>query len=181
MDFPGQDKRSIFEPDRIVIETTAGDLIEARDDPIAHFAGQAEQTPWDDIDVAYFSGEALWTYLTTPFLFSYPGFSVHEDPEPWHEDGEEWGRLRVTFPDEIASHTREQLFYFGPDGLLRRHDYTVDILGDTAGANYAMDLREVDGIVVPTKRRIYGYQVDHQVVREPVLVSIDIGEIAFDS
>ncbi len=181
MDFPGQDKRSIFEPNRIVIETAAGDLVEARDDPVAHFAGQAADTPWDDIDVAYFSGEALWTYLTTPFLFSYAGFSVREEPEPWLEGGEEWRRLRVTFPDDIASHTREQLFYFGPDGLLRRHDYTVDILGDTAGANYALELREVDGIVVPTKRRIYGYQANHQVVRDPVLVAIDIGEIAFSS
>jgi hypothetical protein len=57
--------------------------------------------------------------------------------------------------------------------------YTVDILGGTAGANYALELREVDGIVVPTKRRIYGYQDDHQVVPDPVLVAIDIGEIAF--
>jgi hypothetical protein len=164
MDFPGRDKRSIFEPTRIVIETAAGELIEARDNPVAHFAGQTAETPWDDIDVAYFSGEALWTYLTTPFLFSYPGVSVREEPEPWREDGEQWRRLRVTLPDDIASHTREQLFHFGPDGLLRRHDYTVDILGDTAGANYALELREVDGIVVSTKRRIYGYQGDHQVV-----------------
>jgi hypothetical protein len=179
MDFPGQDKRSIFEPNRVVIETVAGELLEARDDPVAHFVGHAAETPWDDIDVAYFSGEALWTYLTTPFLFHNPGFSVQEELEPWHEDGEEWRRLRVTFPDDVASHTREQQFYFGPDGLLRRHDYTVDVLGGTAGANYALELKEVDGIVVPTKRRIYGYQDDHQVVPDPVLVAIDIGEIAF--
>jgi hypothetical protein len=181
MDFPGQDKRSIFEPGRIAIETAAGELVEARDDPVAHFAVQTADTPWDDIDVAYFSGEALWTYLSTPFVFSRPGFGVREEPEPWHEDGEEWRRLRVTFPDDIASHSREQLFYFGPDGLLRRHDYTVDILGGTAGANYALELRNVDGVVVPTKRRIYGYQGDHEVVRDPVLVAIDIGEIAFSS
>ena len=145
MDFPGQDKRSIFEPNRIVIETGTGELREERENPVSHFAGQTAETPWDDIDVAYFSGEALWTYLTTPFLFSQPGFSVSEEPEVWHEDEEDWRRLRVAFPDEIASHTREQLFYFGPDGLLRRHDYAVDILGGTAGANYALDNRNVNG------------------------------------
>ena len=161
MDFPGQDKRSIFEPNRIVMETAAGDLREDRDNPIAHFAGQRADTPWDDIDVAYFSGEALWTYLTTPFLFAQPGFSINEEPEPWHENGEDWRRLRVAFPDEIASHTREQLFYFGPDGLLRRHDYAVDILGGTTGANYALDYRNVNGIVVPTTRRIYGCEGNH--------------------
>lgn len=179
MDFPGQDKRSIFEPNRIVIETASGGVREERQNPLAHFAGQTAETPWDDIDVAYFSGEALWTYLTTPFLFSQPGFSVSEEPEVWHEGGEDWRRLRVAFPDEIASHTREQLFYFGPDGLLRRHDYAVDILGGTTGANYALDNRDVDGIIVPTTRRIYGYEGNHEVVREPVLVAIDIGEIAF--
>jgi hypothetical protein len=30
VDFPGQDKRAIFEPDRVVIETEDGSLIEAR-------------------------------------------------------------------------------------------------------------------------------------------------------
>jgi len=179
MDFPGQDKRSIFEPDRIVIETAAGDLREERENPVAHFAGQTADTRWDDIDVAYFSGEALWTYLTTPYLFARPGFGVSEEPELWHEDGEDWRRLRVTFPDEIASHTREQLFSFGPDGLLRRHDYSVDLLGGTAGANYALDYRDVDGIMVPTTRRIYGRDANDEVVREPVLVGIDIGEMAF--
>jgi hypothetical protein len=179
MDFPGQDKRSIFEPNRVTIETAEGDVVEARDEPIAHFAGQAADTPWDDIDVAYFSGEALWTYLTTPFLFSQPGFGVSEEPELWREDAEDWRLLRVTFPDRIASHTREQLFFFGPDGLLRRHDYSVDILGGTTGANYALEHRTVDGIVVPTRRRIYGYQGNHEVVREPVLVAIDMREIAF--
>src|SRR5277367_3206115 len=37
MDFPGQDKRSIFEPARIVLERTDGTLIEARDDPEKSF------------------------------------------------------------------------------------------------------------------------------------------------
>jgi hypothetical protein len=54
-----------------------------------------------------------------------------------HVDGETWRRLRVIFRDEVRSHTREQFFCFGPDGLLRRHDYTVDILGGATGLNYA--------------------------------------------
>jgi hypothetical protein len=179
MDFPGQDKRSVFAPERIEITTATGELVEARDDPEAHFASQPPDAPWDDIDVAYFSGEALWTYLATPFLYGYAGFETEELAEPWLEDGEEWRRLDITFPDSVASHTRKQRSYFGPDGLLRRHDYTVDILGGTAGANYAYDYRTVDGIVVPATRTIYGYEDDHQVVREPVLVAITLDELAF--
>jgi hypothetical protein len=41
-----------------------------------------------------------------------------------HSNGEEWRSLQVTFPESIATHTRTQISRFGPDGLLRRHDYT---------------------------------------------------------
>src|SRR5271168_178835 len=61
MDFPGQDKRSIFEPERVVMEKADGTLVEARDDPERSFEGHTRETLWGDIDVAYFSGEALWT------------------------------------------------------------------------------------------------------------------------
>jgi hypothetical protein len=83
----------------------------------------------------------------------------------------------VTFPDHIKSHTREQISCFGPDGLLRRHDYTVDILGGATGLNYATDYRDVDGIIIPTTRRIYAWESDYQLVPEPLLVAIDMGEI----
>lgn len=178
MDFPGQDKRSVFTPKRIVMETQAGKVLQARDEPIASFEGQQRETPWDDIHVAYFGGEALWTYLTTPFLYTYPGFET-EELTPWQENGEEWRRLKITFPENVASHTREQISHFGPDGLLRRHDYTVDILGGATGANYASEYRDVGGIIVPTRRRIYAYEGDHNKVPEPLLVAIDMGDVTF--
>jgi hypothetical protein len=176
VDFPGQDKRAIFQPDRIVIETARGTLIEARDDPEKSFEGQQRETPWDDIDVTYFVGESLWTYLNTPFLYTHEGFATQEIPSI-QVDGEAWRRLKVTFPDNVKSHTREQISCFGPDGLLRRHDYTVDILGGATGLNYASDYRDVDGIIVPTKRRVYAYEGDYQLVKEPLLVAIDMGAI----
>jgi hypothetical protein len=176
MDFPGQDKRSIFEQDHVAIEKTDGTSIAARDDPEKSFEGQQRDTPWDDIHVAYFSGEALWTYLNTPFLYTHDGFAS-EEISSIQADGETWRRLKVTFPDNVKSHTREQISCFGPDGLLRRHDYTVDILGGATGLNYGSEYRDVDGIIVPTKRRVYAYEGDYQIVREPLLVAIDMGEI----
>jgi hypothetical protein len=175
-DFPGQDKRSIFEPARIEIQKTNGTPIDSRNDPEKSFEGQQRETPWDDIHVAYFAGEALWTYLNTPFLYTHEGFST-EEITPIKVDGETWRRLQVTFPDSVKSHTRQQISCFGPDGLLRRHDYTVDILGGATGLNYASEYRDVDGIIVPTKRRIYAYEGDYQLVKEPLLVAIDMGEI----
>jgi len=51
--------------------------------------------------------------------------------------------LEVTFPKEYAAHTRVQYSYFGEDGLLRRHLYTVDVLGGAPGANYASSISPV--------------------------------------
>jgi hypothetical protein len=42
---------------------------------------------------------------------------------------------------------------------------------------YASDCHDVDGIIVPAKRRVYAYQGDYQLVKEPLLVAIDMGEI----
>jgi len=178
-EFPGQDKRSIFEPARIVIEKMDGTLIDARNDPEKSFQGQQRETPWDDFHVAYFCGEALWTYLNTPFLYTYEGFAT-EELSPIQVEGETWRRLKVTFPDRVKSHSREQISCFGPDGLLRRHDYRVDILGGATGLNYASEYRDVDGIIVPTKRRIYAYEGDYQPVKEPLLVAIDMAEISLN-
>jgi hypothetical protein len=176
VDFPGQNKRAIFEPNRVVIETAAETLIEARDNPEKSFDGQQRDTPWDDIHVAYFVGEALWTYLNTPFLYTYEGF-VSEEIASIRVEREIWRRLKVTFPDNVKSHSREQISCFGPDGLLRRHDYTVDILGGATGLNYASEYRNVDGIIFPTKRRVYAYEGDYQLVKEPLLVAIEMGDI----
>ena len=174
----GKGIRTVFDPNRVIVETEGDRLVDSREDPRSAFRGHTRQTPWDDVHVAYFSSYALWNYLTIPFLYTYSGF-VTEELAPWQENGEQWRPLKVTVPDSVASHSREQVAYFGPDGLLRRHAYTVDIMGGAAGLNYASDLRNVDGIVVPTKRRVYASDANNQKIPEPVLVAIDIREIAF--
>jgi hypothetical protein len=175
-DFPGQDKRFVFEPSKLVLARSDGTAIQIRENPEQSFAGQQRDTPWDDLNVAYFQGEALWTYLTTPFLYTYDGF-VTEEIAAIQVDGETWRRLKVTFPESVRSHSREQISCFGPDGLLRRHDYTVDILGGATGLNYASECRTVGGIVIPTKRRIYSYEGNYVPIMEPVLVAIDMREV----
>jgi hypothetical protein len=175
-DFPGQDKRFSFEPNRVVLTQQDGTILQERDDPEESFKGQLRETPWDDLHVAYFQGEALWTYLNTPFLYTQRGFETQEIASIV-VNGETWRRLKITFPDYLKSHSRVQISCFGPDGLIRRHDYTVDILGGATGLNYASAYREVGGIIFPTKRRIYAYEGDYQLVPEPLLVNIDMGEI----
>ena len=67
------------------------------------------------------------------FHLAMPGFGV-EEIEPWRQDDELWRGLHITCPPNIASHSREQDFYFGPDFLLRRHDYHVEASGGFAAA-----------------------------------------------
>ena len=109
---------------------------------------------------------------------SLSGF-VTDKIEPWEENGETQHLLRVAFPDNIASDLRDQITYFGADGLMPRHDYAVDVLGGVAGAHYIDGYHQVDGIMVPHRRRVHPRGVDNH--RVPVLASTDIAHIGFRS
>lgn len=176
--FGAPDRRSAFTPERVSIEATNGDVVEAMDQPRASFAGHTLETPWTALQLAYFVGNAMWTYLTQPFTFALPGFETSE-LEPWREKGEEWRRLRVAWPSYLATHSTEQTLYFGADGLIRRHDYNVEISGGSEAAHYISDYAQVAGIMVPTKHRILPRAPDNQALEEPLLVAIDVSEIAF--
>ena len=176
--FTAPDRRIRFTKDRLVLETDTGTVIETRDNPRSAFVGHTQESTWDELHVAYFSGYAMWTYLTQPFLYAYQGFQTVEIA-PWEEDGEVWRRLEVIFPSYIASHTRRQVSYFGPDGLIRRHDYTVDVLGGAAGAHYISGYREFDGVVVPTRRRVFAMGPGNRPARDALLVSIDLTSTSF--
>lgn len=114
----------------------------------------------------------MWTYLNAPFVFTRSVFKT-EEVEPWQEDGEIWRGLTVTFPPEIPSHCTEQTFYFDASGLLRRHDYSVDIMGGTSSANYATEHQRFGGIVFPTRRRVYSKAPDGKPILDRVAVAID--------
>lgn len=176
--FGAPDQRTVFTPDRVAIEKLDGRLVAERRNSGSAFAGHDLTTPWGPLDRAYFNGYALWTYLTTPFLFTLPGFESVEI-EPWQEGDERWRVLRVTFPPGIVSHSAGQEFYFGEDNLLRRHDYRVDVAGGFDAAQYVYDLVESDGIVVPTKRLAYRRGADRRAITEQVMVSIDLGDLRF--
>ena len=161
--FGAPDRRSAFTPQRVAIETTAGDVVEALEQPGASFAGHTLETPWTALQLAYFVGTAMWTYLTQPFTFALPGFETVQ-LAPWQEVGEEWRRLRVIWPAYLATHSTEQTLYAGDDGLLRRHDYDVEIAGNNAAAHYLSGYTKVAGIMVPTSHRIFPRAPDGQAL-----------------
>ncbi|MCO5995313.1 hypothetical protein [Actinoallomurus rhizosphaericola] len=165
-----------FTPDRVAVETGDGEVVEELLDPRASFAGHELTTPWTRLQLAYFSGYAMWTYTTEPISLTFPGVTT-EEIDGWTEDGRKYRRLAVTYPESIATHTPHQILYVDEDGLIRRRDYTVDIAGRTPGAQYATAFTTVDGLVVATSRVIYSRDEHDRKVPEPVVVSIDLEDV----
>src|ERR1700730_6948306 len=102
----------VFEvgPERVIVGTIDGEVVQQRTHPRDAFSGLLRATPWDRLRLGYFIGYAFWNYLTTPLLFTYPGVQAREI-RPWQEAGQQWRRLLVRFPETIATHSPEQGFY----------------------------------------------------------------------
>lgn len=176
--FPQPGRYTTWEPYRQTIEATDGMLLAERRDPGAAFIAATRAAPWDEFQVAYFAGEANWNYFVAPFIFARDDF-VTEETGPWHEDGQTWRTLLVTYPDTIVAHHREQTCYFDDRGLLRRLDYSVDFLGGGPAVHYPSGYREFDGIMVPTRRRIYVRKADGSPARDSVSIAIDVTDATF--
>jgi hypothetical protein len=172
------DQCTVFTPDRIAIEKADGTIVAERFAPTDSFAGHQMQTPWDELQRAYFNGEALWTYLTTPFSLTGDGVQV-EETEPWQQDGETWRVLRARFLGSIETHSRVQDFFFDDSRMLRRHDYQVNIAGGFPAAQLTSEHVIVDGISVPTKRRAYTRGPDRRPILDMLMVTIDFSDVKF--
>jgi hypothetical protein len=176
--FGDPDWHTEFTPNRIAIVRGDGTVVAERHDPRTSFKGHEMTTPWDPLHWAYFNGDALWTYFTTPFLLTMDGVEVTER-EPWTENRETWRVLRARFPESIETHSVLQDFFFGEDLLLRRHDYNVDVAGGFHAAQMVYDYIEADGIRLPSKRRAYIRGTDFRPRLDPLMVSIDISDVRF--
>jgi hypothetical protein len=172
------DQRTMFTPDRIAIEKVDGTVVAERFAPTDSFAGHQMHTPWDALHRAYFNGEALWTYLTTPFLLAGDGVHV-EETENWKEGSETWRVLRARFPGSIETHSRVQDFFFDDSRMLRRHDYQVNIAGGFPAAQLTSEHVSADGISLPTKRRAYTRGPDRRPILDMLMVAIDFSEVKF--
>ncbi|TXI15725.1 MAG: hypothetical protein E6Q67_15130 [Roseateles sp.] len=168
---PGRYSR--FTPQLVELLTGSDDSEAILVNPRDSFAGHTLETSWTQTQLAYFAGCAMWTYLNLPFLLAWDGVQT-EELSPWQEKGQTWRRLRVSFPASIATHSTVQTLYVDEAGLLRRHDYDVEIGGNTPAAHYMDHYTEVQGIKFPTRRRIYPRGPEGQAMTEPLVVSIDL-------
>ncbi|MFD4543308.1 hypothetical protein [Streptomyces bauhiniae] len=175
----GPDRRVNFHSDRVAIEDLEGRFVADQYGVEKTFEGHTLDTPWTPFQRAHFGGYAMWNYLTTPFTLTFPGVQTWEI-EPLEEEGETWRGLRAVMPSRFVTHSRAQEFYFGPDLLLRRHDYTVDIAGGFRAANYASEHVEVDGLIIPGRRRAYMCDKNYRVLRDRLMIWIDFSDFSTD-
>ena len=146
--------------DQVTITDKSGAVVDQLVHPRISMAGYTGSTQWTAAQTGYFISYATWTYLLEPFLFISPGVETREI-EPWHEVGETWRRLEVTFPKTIASHSTVQTNYFDSDtGLQRRVDYSPDVNGNPPVAQYTSEHRDFDGLLVATRRRVLLHNQD---------------------
>lgn len=171
---PVEGQKGIFEGDIVRIADRNNRVLQERQDPRAYFGSLKRNILWDELDVLYFGGYALWNYLNLPFLLAGPGFSVTEIA-PWKENGKTLRRLHAVFPPGIPTHCREQVFYFDPEYLLVRHDYTAEVFGQWAkAAHYSGNHRDYEGIIIPTRRKVFPRLSSNRPLRLITLVSVNI-------
>lgn len=178
--FSGAQRRSTFsvEPERIVISTGNGDLVEERTQPRQSFPTEFDplSTRWDAVQVAYFTSCAMWNYLTAPFVFTFPGVEAREI-DAWREAGETWRRLAVTFPPSIVNHNPDQVFYYDEDFMQRRMDYSPEVTGRPPIAHYTHDPKTFDGFAFPTRRLVHRHDENGIADQSLAVITLALDEI----
>jgi hypothetical protein len=169
--------RTEFTGDTISLLDDSQNIVETTDEPRSSFAGHALETPWTSLQLAFFAGCAMWTYLNTPFVLAWPGVEC-EDAGEWKEQDEVWRKVVVRYPDSLEVFSKVQAIYVDADHVVRRLDYDVEIAGNTPGAHYVSDYTTISGIRIPTKRRIFPRLPDGSSLPEPLVVSIDLSNIS---
>jgi hypothetical protein len=86
--------------------------------------------------------------------------------------------MKVNFPPDLPTHCKTQIFYFDRDHLLRRLDYTAEVVSRWAHAAHICEkYQDIDGIKFPTRRRVLPLLVGNKPMPGPVIVAIDIHEV----
>ncbi len=83
----------------------------------------------------------------------------------------------MRFPPEIATHHPDQVFYFDASGMQRRMDYIVEINGSTLVGHYTSRYKNFDGLLVPTRRRVFRRNPDNTVNLNLPSITLDIRDV----
>lgn len=169
---PGQTTRSIGD-ERVEIIDEQGNVLQQHTRPRESFRRLSRFFRWDTLDFAYFSGYAMWGYMTAPFLFLREGVEVAEV-----SGSNDYTKLAVKFPPTIPVHSAHQDFFFDQEHHLQRLDYTAEVVGSWAkAAHFCEAYQRFGGLSLPTRRRVYPKILFNKPMRLLTLVAIDIHNV----
>jgi hypothetical protein len=146
-DYPRPGERGLYDDGRVSI---------GADPPSEHrasFHGVSKWRRWKPLDALYFFGYALTHYHAVPWSLKDAQFLAMRTSR---RDGAS-DALKVRFPPSVHTHSAVQTFFFDESGLIVRHDYVADIVGNWArGAHLWLDYVTIEGIPIATRRRVLG-------------------------
>lgn len=173
--FGGPGASGHWTPERVTMYDAGGQLLAQRDNPYAAFFAWRKRLSWDQLDILYFAGKALWNYLCFPFCLRQPGVMLtHETPQ----QPKGMFCLDARFAPSVPSHSVQERFHLDPSGLLVRHDYTATVIGDWAvAANRCLANETVSGLRFYTRRRVTPRLGQNRVLPLPMLVWIELDDL----
>jgi hypothetical protein len=143
-----------------------------RHDARNHFARWRARWSWDDLDLLYFAGYALWNYLSFPFLLCADGVQLRAFRAARHD----W--IEARFPPAFPTHSPRQYFQIGPDGRLLRHDYVAEVFGHwAAAANFCLASEVAGGLRLYTRRKVVPSLGRRAALPFPTLVWIELSDL----
>lgn len=176
-DYPSAGCQGEFDRWRVAI-TTPDSRVEERDYmPRGNDGRPLFRYVWDDLDLLFFIGYALWNYMVSPFLFMQQGFE-HRRLEPVRWRGQWLQRMDLVYPDDLPKHCKTQRYFIDERGLIRRLDYRADVIGSWAiGAHLCSRYESFDGLYYPCRREVYGGWIPRLVPRFPPAVIAEFQSI----
>jgi len=167
LDYPAPGQRIVFKAGQLAVLTKAGDIFSP---------GSPAENKNGLLKILNFKSYALWTTLTFPFSVTLKGYQTEETGTHYY-DGKTLESLMVT--DTTLADYKIIGFFFTPDGLLSKADYEPEALGALPLTQLVYDYREFDGIMIPTKARIYPRNTDGSPFKDTLLLGFDIDSAAF--
>jgi hypothetical protein len=144
---------------------------DVRRDARSRFPYRGRLLRWDELDMMYFLGYALWNYFTFPALLHRPGVD-------WTQSGDH--ELTAVFPADLATHCPEQRFRFDPStSLVVEHDYTAEVFGSSwaHACHLTQDYQVSDGFPFASRRRVHpSHPVKGGAMKTPLLIWADVHE-----
>jgi hypothetical protein len=168
------DWRGEFDHGTVRLRDAQGDVTQERRD--AAFVRRAPwpKPRWDGIDAMAFSGHALWHYTTFPALLRRADVAVTSLGER-RIDGAPAHGLELRCPPGVPAHAPVQQLWIGPDGTMRRYDYTARMIAPRArAANRCLADTTAFGVTIPAVRRVTPLLPGRRSAPRPLLVSIDV-------